>query len=388
MLKKLKPILLSVTTIGVGYFCVQRELNINLGIFDAFYYQLYKYSPHYAVQFIKLMSYQNLLWKQDLYTQEQNLNDQIKLKNQLGLASGFDNDGSFVETLQNLGFGFIEIGSITAQRNIRFSEDLNTYSVKNDSIEYLSEIPQMGILQSKAILTSLRRNYAIKIPVGVSIMPSEEIYKYTPYLIENDISNVTRELCTVADFLVLNLVSSQRTSKLYNDIVTNNTDVIKKMIQSIQITQIEEIGLQAALEHETKNELKGDNQVREYLSTTQLGLKQQYLFNIIRNLVAPLYIKVSSNIQKTILDFLLEEAKGNKIQGIILQKDINQNDLEYNKTLKQVRQQLPKSCTLISVGGIKTKVQFQERLNNGADACQIFSSFVAKGPHVIKDILL
>lgn len=50
----------------------------------------------------------------------------------------------------------------------------------------------MGILQSKAILTSLRRNYVMKIPVGVNIMPSEEIYKYTPYLIENDISNVTR----------------------------------------------------------------------------------------------------------------------------------------------------------------------------------------------------
>ncbi|CAD8181094.1 unnamed protein product [Paramecium octaurelia] len=380
MLKKFKPILLSVSTLGVGYFFAQRELNINLGIFDTFYYHLYKYSPHYAVQFMKVLSYQNILWKQDLLTQEQNLNDQIKLKNQLGLASGFDNDGSFVVTLQNLGFGFIEVGSITAQKNIRFSEDLNTYAVKNDSIEYLSEIPQMGILQSKAVLTSLRRNYSIKIPVGVSIMPSEEIYKYTPYLIENDISNVTRELCTVADFLVLNLVSSQRTSKLYSDIVTNNTDVIKKMIQSIQITQIEEIGLQAALEHEIKNQLKGDNLISEYLSTTQLGLKQ--------NLVAPLYIKVSSNLQKTILDFLLKEANGNQIQGIILQKDINQNDLEYNKTLKQVRQQLPKSCNLISVGGIKTKEQFQERLMNGADACQIFSSFIAKGPHVIKDILL
>ncbi|CAD8084510.1 unnamed protein product [Paramecium primaurelia] len=380
MLKKLKPILFSVSTLGVGYFFVQRELNINLGIFDTFYYQLYKYSPHYAVQFMKIMCYQNLLWKQDIPIKEQNINNQIKLKNQLGLASGFDNDGSFIETLQNLGFGFIEIGSIAAQKNIRFSEDLNTYTLKNNSIEYQSEIPQMGILQSKAILTSLRRNYAIKIPIGVNIMPSEEIYKYTPYLIENDISNVTRELCSVADFIVLNLVSSQRTNKLYSEIVINNTDLIKKMIQTIQITQIEEIGLQAALDHETKNELKGENLISEYLSTTQLGLKQ--------NLVAPLYIKIQSNLQKNILDLLMKEANGNQIQGIILQKDINQNDLEYNQTLKQIRQQIPKSCTLISVGGIKTKEQYQERLNNGADACQIFSSFLAQGPQVIKDILL
>ncbi|CAD8183185.1 unnamed protein product [Paramecium pentaurelia] len=380
MLKKLKPILFSVSTLGVGYFFVQRELNINLGIFDAFYYQFYKYSPHYAVQFMKIMCYQNLLWKQDIPIKEQNINNQIKLKNQLGLASGFDNDGSFIETLQNLGFGFIEIGSIAAQKNIRFSEDLNTYTLKNNSIEYLSEIPQMGILQSKAILTSLRRNYAIKIPIGVNIMPSEEIYKYTPYLIENDISNVTRELCSVADFIVLNLVSSQRTNKLYSEIVTNNTDLIKKMIQTIQITQIEEIGLQAALDHEIKNELKGENLISEYLSTTQLGLKQ--------NLVAPLYIKIQSNLQKNIFDLLMKEANGNQIQGIILQKDINQNDLEYNQILKQIRQQIPKSCTLISVGGIKTKEQYQERLINGADACQIFSSFLAQGPQVIKDILL
>ncbi|CAD8098529.1 unnamed protein product [Paramecium sonneborni] len=380
MLKKLKPVLISISTLGLSYFIAQREFNIDLGIFDTFYSQFYKYSPHYAIQFMKIMCYQNLLWKQDFQSNEQTLNKQIKLKNKLGLASGFDSDGSFIEALQNLGFGYIELGSITAQKNIRFNDDTNTYQIKNNSIEYQSEIPQMGILQSKAILTSLRRNYAIKIPIGVNIMPSEEIYKYTPYLIENDISNVTRELCSLADFIVLNLVSSQRTNKLYSDIVSNNTEVIKKMIQSIQITQIEEIGLQAALEYEIKNQLKGDNLVSEYLSTTQFGLKQ--------NLVAPLYIKVSSNLQKSVLDFLLIEAKNNSIQGIIFQKDIDQNDQEYYNKLKTIRNQIPETCSLICVGGINTKQQFQERLLNGADACQIYSSFLAKGPSAIKDILL
>ena len=64
--------------------------------------------------------------------------------------------------------------------------------VQNNVIEYFSELQQMGILKTKAMLTSLRRNYKINVPIGVNIMPSEDIYKYTPYLIPNDIGNITR----------------------------------------------------------------------------------------------------------------------------------------------------------------------------------------------------
>ena len=57
MLKKLKPVFISISTLSLGYFFVQREINIDLGIYDTFYKQLYKYSPSYAVQFMKIMCY-------------------------------------------------------------------------------------------------------------------------------------------------------------------------------------------------------------------------------------------------------------------------------------------------------------------------------------------
>lgn len=52
----------------------------------------------------------------------------MQLSNPLGIASGFDIDGSLITSLQNLGFGFIEIGSISPTPSSRNNDDINTYA--------------------------------------------------------------------------------------------------------------------------------------------------------------------------------------------------------------------------------------------------------------------
>ena len=43
--------------------------------------------------------------------------------------------------------------------------------------------------------------------------------------------------------------------------------------------------------------------------------------------------------------------------------------------------------TLISSGGISSKKDVEERLNNGADLIQIYTSFIYKGPKIIDELL-
>lgn len=39
----------------------------------------------------------------------------LEFKNPIGIAAGFDKDGQAVQGLHNIGFGFVEIGSVTPE---------------------------------------------------------------------------------------------------------------------------------------------------------------------------------------------------------------------------------------------------------------------------------
>ena len=55
--------------------------------------------------------------------------------------------------------------------------------------------------------------------------------------------------------------------------------------------------------------------------------------------------------------------------------------------LKKVNSLRNKNTTLISSGGISTKIDFEERMKNGADLIQIYTSFVYKGPLILEELL-
>ena len=83
----------------------------------------------------KIYSYENSSLEKELFG--------IKFKNPVGLAAGFDKNGKYIKELSNLGFGFIEIGTITPKpqpgnpkkRLFRLQNDLaiiNRLGINND----------------------------------------------------------------------------------------------------------------------------------------------------------------------------------------------------------------------------------------------------------------
>jgi dihydroorotate dehydrogenase len=56
--------------------------------------------------------------------------------------------------------------------------------------------------------------------------------------------------------------------------------------------------------------------------------------------------------------------------------------------LRKVSNFVGDDATLIASGGISSKRDVEERLNNGASLIQIYTSFVYKGPFILKELLI
>ena len=58
-----------------------------------------------------------------------------------------------------------------------------------------------------------------------------------------------------------------------------------------------------------------------------------------------------------------------------------------NSVLKKVKKIVNNECILISSGGISSKSDAEERMSNGANLIQIYTSFIYKGPEIIEELL-
>ncbi len=133
----------------------------------------------------------------------------IKFKNPVGLAAGFDKNGEYIEALSNLGFGFIEVGTVTPlpqpgndkPRMFRLEEDeaiINRMGFNNKGVDTLAE--RLRLLKAKNT----------EIVIGGNIgknknTPNEEAV--------NDYIKCFDRLFDVVDYFVVN-VSSPNTPGL------------------------------------------------------------------------------------------------------------------------------------------------------------------------------
>ncbi len=98
----------------------------------------------------KLYGYKNPILEQEVFG--------IKFENPVGNAGGFDKNAKLIQTLPSCGFGFVEVGSITARAyggnkkpwNVRLPKDnslIVNYGLKNDGVEVLK--PKIETVKSK-----------------------------------------------------------------------------------------------------------------------------------------------------------------------------------------------------------------------------------------------
>ena len=279
----------------------------------------------------------------------------ILFKNPVGLAAGFDKNAKVFNEFASLGFGFVEIGTVTPlpqvgnkkPRLFRLKKDqaiINRMGFNNDGVDVIAK--------------RLKKRYA-NIIVGGNIGKNK--------ITDNKCASSDYKICLekiapYVDYLVLN-ISSPNTPGLV--------------------------------------ELQNKSDLKLLLSEVQKINKKEYN--------KPILIKISPDLNFSQIDHILDLVSEFKISGIIATNTSskreslisNKMDIEakgvgglsgkplFNRS-KQIVSYISKksggNLPVIAVGGIMKASDAVEMLNAGASLVQIYTGFIYSGPSLVKDI--
>lgn len=288
--------------------------------------------------------------------------DSLTFPNPVGLAGGFDKNGIAVRTIAGFGFGFVEIGAVTAlaqpgnpkPRLYRLPEDqalINRLGFNNEGAAAIAER-----------LRALRENdKPLKIPLGINLGRSKIVETKDAVA---DFVCAFDKLFSFGDFFTLN-VSSPNTPQL-RDLQEKN--LLQGLLQAIQ--------------------------ERNHDLAVRAGVKPK-----------PILVKIAPDMEFSQADDILEVALAEKISGLIatnatafLRETLTSGSKEpgglSGKPLKSLATSFVRhlyravggKLPIIGVGGIFTADDAYEKIKAGATAVQIYTGFVYEGPAAVKRI--
>lgn len=304
--------------------------------------------PFSSWLFRKIYSYQNSSLEKELFG--------IKFKNPVGLAAGFDKNGKYIKEMSNLGFGFIEIGTITPKPQPG-NPKKRLFRVQND----LAIINRLGINNDGNILCAerLKKNNSDVViggNIGKNTTTSNE--KADTDYIQN-----FKILHQYVDYFVLN-VSCPNVS---NFTKLQDVEFLKKLIP-----QLKKI-------NSTKPKKK------------------------------PILIKISPDLNQDQLDETIDLILSENLDGIIATNTTtSRNNLKTNKSkiekigngglsgeplknkstevIRYISKKTNGNLPIIGVGGIMNPKDALDKIKAGADLIQLYTGFIYEGPSIVKKI--
>ena len=271
--------------------------------------------------------------------------------NPIGLAAGFDKSAEVYNSLLKLGFGFVEVGTVTPlkqygnskPRVFRLEDDhalINRLGFNNDGMEAI-----------KSRIISHRKKGIL----GINIGPNKETKDQ-----KNDFCLGLKFFFAIADYITVNISSP-------------NTEGLRDFHDQKKL-----IDLMVAL-----NKIKKDNKT-----------------NI------PLLLKISPDINNNHIPEIADAAIKNNISAIILTNTTNGNrdnlisELKSEEgglsgdplhqistnMIKKFYKELNSKIPIIGVGGVNSGKSAYEKILAGASLLQLYTSFVYRGPSAAKNI--
>ena len=296
----------------------------------------------------------------------------LTFANPLGVAAGFDKNAVGIDALAALGFGFVEVGTVTAlpqpgneqPRLFRLPADraiVNRMGFNNDGAEAVAE----RLARRAARLDRRDRRVSGRIgqrpwqrPVlGVNIGKSKVVDEQDERAVLADHATSARLLAPHADYLVLN-VSSPNTPGLRS---LQAVDRLAPLLEEVRRVADDAAGQPVPLLVKIAPDLADDDVVAVVELARDSGLD---------GLIATNTTISREGLRTPALDVAALGAGG--LSGPVLRR----RSLE---VLRLVRTHAP-GLTLISVGGIATPEEAVTRLTAGATLVQAYTGFVYGGP--------
>lgn len=282
----------------------------------------------------------------------------LNFKNPVGLAAGMDKNGDYIDALCALGFGFIEIGTVTPRpqagnpkpRLFRLPEHqaiINRMGFNNAGVDYL--LRQVKGARNNAIIgINIAKNLATPIEDAVA-----------DYLI------CLRKSYAAASYITLN-VSSPNSKNLRQ---LQHADAIKRLLSALKEEQL------------------------------KLAARQQKY--------TPLVVKIAPDLSDAEITTIAQLLGEFAIDGVLATNTtVARNEVQAHRHAKQagglsgaplteqatsvvarLAAELKGTIPIIAVGGILSGQDAQDKLDAGASLVQIYSGLIYRGPQLIEDIL-
>ena len=282
----------------------------------------------------------------------------LEFKNPVGLAAGMDKNGDYINALDALGFGFVEIGTVTPRpqpgnpkpRLFRLPEHqaiINRMGFNNMGIDHLlTQVKNSGFAGVLGI--NIGKNFDTPIEQAAD-----------DYLIG------LRKAYSAASYITLNISSP-------------NTKNLRQLQQGDEIKSLISV-----------------------LKEEQLKLQQEHgkYVPLVLKIAPDLSVEEIAHIARLLLDF--------EIDGVIATNTTIARDLiaghqhaeqagglsgapvkeKSTFVVRELARELNGKLPIIAAGGILTASDAQEKLAAGASLVQLYSGLIYRGPQLIEDVV-
>lgn len=280
----------------------------------------------------------------------------LSFQNPIGLAAGLDKDAKAFNELACLGFGFIEIGTLTPKPQPGNDKPRLFRLPKDNALINRMGFNNEGVDEAVKRLKNKKTNVIIGGNIGKNKVTSNENAV-------NDYIYCFNALFDVVDYFVVNVSSP-------------NTPNLRDLQEKEPLTKL-------------LNELQAIN---------NLKVKRK-----------PILLKIAPDLTKSQLDDIIDIVATTKIDGVIATNTtIAREPLSYSKqelenigagglsgkpltkrsteVIKYLKTTSKNAFPVIGVGGIHSAEDAIEKINAGADLIQLYTGFIYEGPKLIKDI--
>ena len=273
------------------------------------------------------------------------------IDNPIGLAAGFDKSAEVYNEIFKIGFGFVEVGTVTPKKQYG-NQKPRVFRLEKDQ----ALINRLGFNNdgSDAIKKRIEHNAPDGL-LGINIGPNKDTDN-----MYNDFLSCAKTFFPIGDYITIN-ISSPNTEGLRN---FHEKENLEKLLIKI-------------------------NEIRK-----ESNFKKSFL------------LKISPDLDESSINIIVDLSLKNNINGIILTNTSDKNrdkliDNQKNekgglsgqpikdlstKIIQKFYKELNGKIPIIGVGGVDSGNAAFEKIAAGASAIQLYTGMIYKGPMIVKEI--
>ncbi|MGR5268203.1 quinone-dependent dihydroorotate dehydrogenase [Vibrio astriarenae] len=282
----------------------------------------------------------------------------ITFPNPVGLAAGLDKNGECIEAFDAMGFGFVEVGTVTPRpqpgndkprlfRLVEAEGIINRMGFNNKGVDYLVENVKKANYNC-VLGINIGKNKDTPIEKGTEdyLVCMEKVYEHAGYIAAN--------------------ISSPNTPGLRTLQYGEALDELLSALKEKQAELAEQYGKYVPLALKIAPDLSDDE-------------IEQICESLIKYKIDGV-IATNTTLDRSLVDGMKHANEAGGLSGRPVQS-------RSTEVVRKLHAELKGQLPIIGVGGVDSVVAAKEKMAAGAELVQVYSGFIYHGPGLVRDIV-